>query len=68
MYNPTKTADNEFNASTRITANLTEIICRQEKDLSNYNREEVQHVIDIIKAEKAQNQQAALEEVNNLVD
>ena len=68
LYNPTKTADNEFNASTRITANLTEMICRQEKDLTNYDSEEVKHVIQAIKSEKLENQQAALEEVNNLVN
>ena len=37
LNNPTLTAYKEFNASTRITANLTEIICRQEKDLTNYD-------------------------------
>ena len=30
IYDPTKTADNEFAASARITANLTDIICKQE--------------------------------------
>ena len=67
LYNPTKNSDKEFNASTRITANLTDIICRQEKDLSNYDREAVDHAIKAIKAEKLENKQAALQNVNNLV-
>ena len=68
LYNPTLTADKEFNASTRITANLTEIICRQEKDLTNYDREAVDHVIKTVRAEKDEDQQAALENVINIVN
>ena len=68
LYNPTKTADTNFNASARITANLTEMICNQEKDLTNYNQEAVETVIKTIQAEKAENQQEALQDVYDLVN
>ena len=41
IRNPTMSSE-EFDASTTITQNLTEIIVNQEKDFSNNNQEEVQ--------------------------
>ena len=68
LYNPTKTADTEFNASTRITADLTRIICRQEKDLTNYDSEAVTQIIETVRAEKAENHRAALQDDYDLVN
>ena len=52
LYNPIETADNEFLASSRITANLTTIICNQEKDLSNYDKDVVANIVKDVKTEK----------------
>ena len=43
LYDPTSTAESEFKASTEITANLTNIIRRQEKDLRNYDEARTCH-------------------------
>ena len=68
IYNPTITADVEFHASNRITSDLTGIICRQEKDLANYDKDRVTSTIKEIKNEKAENHQECLQEVMSLVD
>ena len=68
IYNPTSTADVEFNASTRITANLTEIICHQEKDLNNYDKDAVANIVKTIKSEKEKAKQDAFAHVNSLVN
>ena len=68
LSNPVKTSDHEYNASTQITANLTEIICRQEKDLTNYDREAIADIIRRVKLEKDKIKQDALQEVNTLVN
>ena len=56
IYNPTLTSDPEFEASTKITTDLTEIICRQEKDLTNYSKERVTTAIKTVKAAKERKQ------------
>ena len=68
IYNPTLTSDIEFRASHRITRDLTGIICRQEKDLTNYNKDRVAETIKQIKIEKGEIYQNSLNEVLDLVD
>ena len=60
IRNPTETSDNEFEASTRITENLTDIICRQEKNLDNYDKDRVAATIKEVKKEKDQHHQDIL--------
>ena len=38
IQNPTKTADSEYQASKRITSQLTELIFNQDQDLSKLDR------------------------------
>ena len=47
---------------------MTEIICRQEKDLTNYDREAIADNIRRVKLEKDKIKQDALQEVNTLVN
>ena len=67
IYNPVLKADAEFEASSLITRNLTAIICRQEKDLENYDQEGVKAAISEVKSLKTESQQQDLEEVMNNV-
>ena len=67
LYNPIKTADTEFLASSRITANLTSIICNQEKDLINYDKDAVEHIVKEVKAEKEKAKQDAFQSIYNQV-
>ena len=68
IYNPTKTSDIEFAASTAITANLTEIICRQEQDLTNYDRESIIAAMKEVKVRKTELQQESLREILDVAD
>ena len=68
IFNPVTTADAEFEASALITRNLTEIICRQERDLRNYDKERVSDTIKEIKILKNERQLNCLQEVNDLID
>ena len=68
IYNPTKTADNEFAASTRITANLTDVICKQEQDFSNYNKDGVTATIKEVKIQKDQEHLDLLREILDNAD
>ena len=68
IYNPVLTADAAFEASVLITRNLTEIICRQEKDLRNYDREGVKNTINEVKTLKTESQQNDLKEVIDNLD
>ena len=52
ITDPSTTADHEFNASTRITSNLSRIIYNQEVDFRNYLKEEVDEEIKKVKKEK----------------
>jgi hypothetical protein len=52
IENPTLTAGYEFSASTKITDNLTEIIYRQEKDFTNYDKNQVEKIIKASKKDK----------------
>ena len=65
MYNPSKTADDEFADSSLITSDLTNIICRQEKDLANYDKERVASNIKEVRAMKDQKHQASLQLIND---
>ena len=63
IYNPTMTADNAYTASTRITANLTEIICNQERDFTNYDQKRVAETIKEVKTLKDQDHLDLLQEI-----
>ena len=52
ISNPMETGDREYNASKRITANLTRLIIQQEQDISLYNHEETASVIKQVVSEK----------------
>ena len=52
ICNPAETAPHEFNSSIAVTKHLTDIICKQEKDFANYDREEVERIIKKVKFEK----------------
>ena len=67
IRNPTMSSE-EFDASTTITQNLTEIIVNQEKDFSNYNQEEVQKHIKDVKSRKERMMEAELKEIEEVVD
>ena len=67
IYDPTKTADNEFIASTLITTNLTDIICQQERNLDRYDKVGVVAAIKEVRATKIQVQEEQLKEVLDLV-
>ena len=49
IVDPTQSS-HEYNASTRITENLTAIIYNQEADFTNYNSERVKQVVAVAKA------------------
>ena len=68
IYDPTMTADNEFSASSRITASLTDIICKQERDFSNYDKDAVTATIKEIKILKDQEHLEHLNEILENVD
>ena len=68
ICNPTETADDQFQASVTITQNLTEIICRQEKDLTNYSKEQVTEAIKTVKTRKNEQQHDSLLEIMSIVD
>ena len=68
LYNPTLTADEEFQASSIITANLTDIICRQEKDLNNYSKERVIEAIKTVKTRKNDGHLDSLAEIMSNLD
>jgi hypothetical protein len=63
LSNPSKSSDNEFRASIRITKSLTDVIFRQEKDFSNYEEEEVVREIRAVKAEKEERMKTELEAI-----
>ncbi len=52
IANPSLSCQHEHNASLLVTKNLVEIIFRQERDFTNYNKDEVKKCIDAVKAQK----------------
>ena len=66
--NPTLTSDKEFFASYHITHDLTEIIYRQEEDLSNYDPERVATLVKHMKSSKQADQEEDLKKILELVD
>ena len=68
IHNPTVTADNEYTASARITANLTDVICNQESDLTNYDKEGVAAIIKEVKTLKDQDHRDSLQEILDNAD
>ena len=50
--NPTETADREYNASKRVTLNLTSLILQQKQDISLYNSEATAKIIKDVKSQK----------------
>ena len=68
IYDPTQTAESEFMASMHITSNLTDIICRQERSLDNYDKDAVSTAIKEVKVNKSQKHEDNLTELMNTVD
>ena len=52
IADPTETADREYEASRRITEDLSNLILRQEQDLSLYNRDVTTEKVKLLKAAK----------------
>ena len=67
ITNPTMSSE-EFDASTKITQNLTEIIVNQENDFSNYNQEEVQKRVKDVKSRKERMMEDELRQIEEVVD
>ena len=67
IRNPTMSSE-EFDASTKITQNLTEIIVNQENDFSNYNQEEVQKRVKDVKSRKERMMEDELRQIEKVVD
>ena len=67
IVDPTQSS-HEYNASTRITENLTAIIYNQEADFTNYNSERVKQVVAVAKAEKERRLKDKLKDIYELVD
>ena len=68
IQNPVLTADVEFHDSVVVTRNLTDLIERQEQDLSNYNQYQIKLDIQRIKSGKEEMLLGQLEEVKEIVD
>ena len=65
---PTTTADIEFNISSTVTRSLVNIIVAQEKDYSNYNKEEVFESIARMKLFKEDGLRIELDEILSIAD
>ena len=68
IEDPTKTADHQFYASNVITRSLARIIYNQEKDLTNYQIDQVHNEVNMMKAEKEQSLQEELNTIQNSLD
>ena len=67
IQNPCDTADTEFRNSTVVTQNLTELILKQEKDLSNYNAVEVIALLKRLRTEKEEHFLSQLETLKTVL-
>ena len=52
LSNPVLSADREYSASVSITRNLANVIYNQDKDLTNYDRVQVENNAKLVKAQK----------------
>ena len=52
LSNPVLYADREYSSSVSITRNLANVIYNQEKDLTNYDRVQVENNVKLVKAQK----------------
>lgn len=68
IASPSKTAEHEHDASTRITTCLTRILYNQEEDFTNYNKEDVQREIKLVKAEKEERFKNEYEDIISNMD
>ena len=68
LLNPSETAAFEHDASLRITRSLTSIIYNQEDDFSNYDIEDVQREIKLVKAEKEERLENEYADILNNLD
>ena len=68
IQNPCETADIEFRNSTLVTRNLTELIIKQEKDLSGYDAEEVTALLKRLKSEKEESFLVKLEDLKTVMN
>ena len=62
LSNPVLSADREYSASASITRNLTNVIYIQDKDLTNYDRVQVENNI------KAQKERILQDEYNQILE
>lgn len=65
LSNPVLSAHREFSPSASITSNLTDVIYSQDKDLTNYDRVQVENNIKLVKAQK---EQILQDEYNQLLE
>ena len=68
ILNPTKTADVEFQTSLKITTNLRQLIYHQERNLDNYDEEEVKSTINKAKQDKGKRLTEAFENIKVRAD
>ena len=68
IQNPTLTSDTEFQNSSRVTRILTDLIIKQEQDLTNYDAASVAGEIIRSRAETDESMIVQLEEVKNLAN
>ena len=52
LSNPVLSTDREYSASFTITRNLTNVIYNQDKDLTNYDRVQVENNVKLVKVQK----------------
>ena len=67
IQNPTKTADREYQASKRITSQLTELIFNQDQDLSKLDRSFISKTKADLKMEKEISYAAERSRVESLI-
>ena len=63
IRDPTQSSQ-EFSASSKVTARLTQIIVNQERDFSRYDADEVKKCIAEVKSQKDQRLNAELDDIN----
>ena len=68
ITNPVLSSDDEFLASSEITDSLANIIYHQEKDFTNYNKEDVNRIIKRMKINKEKKIEDELNDRLNVVD
>ena len=65
IANPVENADREYNASLKITKNLSNLIFHQQQDLTAYDQEDT---LEVIKSLKKNKETFLLEKYNNIIN